>query len=193
MGLKRYFTGKACPKGHVAERFVSGWTCSECVIEQRNIWAIKNPDRIKAASEKYRKKYPDRAKERFSKWYSENKDYYAEWRNKNREKVNSAAKKWSQKNIEKKLEYNRNRRSMQAGASGNHSASDVREIYEKQCGKCASCLSSISKRHHVDHIFPLSKGGGNGKQNIQLLCPSCNLRKSNKDPVDWARQNGRLI
>lgn len=29
-GLKRYFTGKPCPKGHVAERYVNG-TCYECI------------------------------------------------------------------------------------------------------------------------------------------------------------------
>ena len=29
-GLKRYYTGEACPHGHVAERFVMSTTCVEC-------------------------------------------------------------------------------------------------------------------------------------------------------------------
>jgi hypothetical protein len=29
-GLKRYFTGEPCPKGHVTERHVSSGTCCEC-------------------------------------------------------------------------------------------------------------------------------------------------------------------
>lgn len=33
-GLKHYFTGKPCPKGHVSERFVSKYNCVECCSEQ---------------------------------------------------------------------------------------------------------------------------------------------------------------
>jgi len=29
-GLTRYFTGKPCPKGHVAEHWVNGRACVEC-------------------------------------------------------------------------------------------------------------------------------------------------------------------
>ena len=35
----------------------------------------------------------------------------------------------------------------------------------------------------VDHKKPLSKGGSNGPENLQLLCPTCNRQKSNK--TDW--------
>jgi len=31
-----------------------------------------------------------------------------------------------------------------------------------------------------DHDVPLSRGGGNQVENIQLLCKTCNLRKGNK-------------
>jgi hypothetical protein len=33
-GLKRYFTGKPCPNGHVAERYVSHKNCIECQQEK---------------------------------------------------------------------------------------------------------------------------------------------------------------
>lgn len=32
-GLKKYFTGKPCPRGHIAERYVSGATCVQCLYE----------------------------------------------------------------------------------------------------------------------------------------------------------------
>ncbi|WP_116598986.1 hypothetical protein [Primorskyibacter marinus] len=34
MGLKRYFTGKPCKKGHVAERHVSSACCVECTLRR---------------------------------------------------------------------------------------------------------------------------------------------------------------
>jgi hypothetical protein len=48
-GLPRYFTGKACPHGHIAERTVGGKHCVEC---------------NKVGSEKYRNAYPQRKLER---------------------------------------------------------------------------------------------------------------------------------
>lgn len=31
--LKRFFTGKECVRGHIAERFISSQTCVECAKE----------------------------------------------------------------------------------------------------------------------------------------------------------------
>lgn len=36
-GLRYYFTGKPCKRGHVALRFVSGRNCSECLREDQRI------------------------------------------------------------------------------------------------------------------------------------------------------------
>ena len=51
-GLKRYFTGRACSHGHVAERLVSGFVCSEC-LRLRNQRA-----RARAKTEKPRLQTP---------------------------------------------------------------------------------------------------------------------------------------
>jgi 5-methylcytosine-specific restriction endonuclease McrA len=42
----------------------------------------------------------------------------------------------------------------------------------KQCGR-------IDDYHkfHVDHIIPIDEGGRSIPENLQLLCPSCNLHK----------------
>lgn len=41
-------------------------------------------------------------------------------------------------------------------------------------GRCLSCGAAETT---VDHVVPLSRGGGNGITNIQPLCGSCNSVK----------------
>lgn len=56
-----------------------------------------------------------------------------------------------------------------------------REIYERQDGICPSCAKQFSiKEMEADHIDPWSKGGRTISANGQMLCVSCNRRKSGK-------------
>lgn len=48
-------------------------------------------------------------------------------------------------------------------------------------GLCAYCVKPLPPNFHVDHVVPLSKGGTNERSNLVAACPSCNLRKSDKD------------
>jgi hypothetical protein len=48
-------------------------------------------------------------------------------------------------------------------------------VYERDGGKCVKCGSKQTL--HFDHVIPVSMGGGNTEQNIQLLCERCNLQK----------------
>lgn len=55
------------------------------------------------------------------------------------------------------------------------------EIYEVQGHKCAICGEEFEYNEmHGDHIIPWSNGGHTVKENCQLLCRDCNLKKSNK-------------
>ncbi len=66
-GLKHYFTGKPCSKGHVAKRHLTG-TCVECAKIAVNAWAARNPGAaVKRAAEYYRRD-PERAKARGLKY-----------------------------------------------------------------------------------------------------------------------------
>ena len=54
--LTRYFTGKKCPKGHIAERLVSSRACYICLRKKSNLWAEKNREKLNA---RRRELYPD--------------------------------------------------------------------------------------------------------------------------------------
>lgn len=69
----------------------------------------------------------------------------------------------------------------------------VKRIGEAQRWRCAVCRSGIAGNYHMDHIEPIAKGGAHDPLNIQLLCPSCNLRKNAKDPIAFMQERGFLL
>ena len=47
-GWNRFFTGKACPQGHISERYVSNFRCCQCGYERQAKWIKVNRKRVNA-------------------------------------------------------------------------------------------------------------------------------------------------
>ena len=145
--------------------------------------------------------YPKRKQERDKKYYSKNREnilskskkYYSE----NKKKIAEKNKTWRKNNPKRTRELARKgrskRRAIQKGVTvGN--VSNLTILLCKQNGMCANCkIKGEGVKFHIDHIVPLSNNGLHCNSNIQVLCQECNMSKGNKDPVQWARENGRLL
>jgi 5-methylcytosine-specific restriction endonuclease McrA len=69
----------------------------------------------------------------------------------------------------------------------------IKSIGELQKWQCVICKIPIAKKYHIDHIYPLAKGGQHEPLNLQLLCPTCNVKKSAKDPITYMQELGFLL
>jgi len=118
------------------------------------------------------------------------------WVDANRDKIAIYKSRWAERNPADAVATQSTRRARIFSSSGRFTHKDVRRIVLMQRGRCASCLCLFPKsgknRYHADHIMPLALGGTNWPDNIQALCPPCNLRKSAKHPIQWANENGLL-
>lgn len=50
---------------------------------------------------------------------------------------------------------------------------------------CAYCTSDCSDHPTIDHVVPLSKGGGNTLDNLVIACFECNKKKGDRLPKDF--------
>lgn len=147
----KYFTGKLCKHGHLSYRWKCNGQCIEC---RKTIYkyAIKNSRR---------------------KFYEANKKNLVhkkhEWRKNNWDHVLLKAREYCQK-----------RRATKKNAGGHFTKQDIINLLSAQKGLCGICKCDIKNKYHIDHIRPISRGGNNYIENIQLLCPTCNLSKGSK-------------
>lgn len=162
-------------------------------------WLAANRERKQAMDRAYAAANREAARQRASEWYRQNKSRpevkaaRAAYREATKEKQHLWNKRWRDDHPEECGVHARNRRARKR-ATGKHSVADLREIGVLQKGKCAYCTTRLTAdNRHVDHITPLVRGGTNGRANLQLLCQPCNNRKHAKDPLDFAREIGRLI
>ena len=151
------------------------------------------PEKYAAMSARWQKQNPQKANERQRRYAKANPKKLALRRAEKRKERAEYNAQWRALNPELCRTYCRNRRARKLSVGGTHTPDDIKTLLALQKCKCAACKACIKDAYHADHITPLSKGGSNDKQNIQLLCPSCNLKKGVSDPLDFMQSRGYLI
>ena len=179
------------------------------------VWRKNNPDKARAAKNaasrratatasedqkdkrreigrRYRERHPEKMRAQNAEFRKNNPEYMAQWAAATRERRLEVAAKWREKNRNRWREYSHNRR--RRLGSGKISLGRIDWLMERQKGRCGVCKVSLkSVGFHLDHIIPVARGGPNEDRNTQLLCPPCNLKKSDKDPVRFMQERGFLL
>lgn len=93
-GLTRYYTGKACPKGHMVERWVACQTCVECKKAYRKAWYVSNKEHRAETCKAWRLANKEREAEIGKAWRLANPDRRAEIKSARRARKLRAAPPW---------------------------------------------------------------------------------------------------
>lgn len=135
-------------------------TCKECDKAASRAWSRANPEKKKELHVKWLMSHPEANRDRAIKWY--------------RDHPERAKAQWHKRRVLK-----------DSYEGKHHTAADIKSLLRTQEGLCAYCGITLDS-YHVDHVVPLSRGGGNGADNIALACPFCNLSKRDKLlHVEW--------
>lgn len=148
------------------KRYFTGKPCPQGHVSERMVNCKVCVECSKENTNAWKRRNPEYMRAYFEKYYAENKDSY--------------------------LSYSRTRKARQRNAPGTHNAKDIANLWQMQRGKCACCGVTL-KTYHVDHIYPLARGGSNDRLNLQLLCVACNKSKHAKDPIAFMQERGKLL
>ncbi len=92
--------------------------------------------------------------------------------------------RWKKKNMNKVLADNERRRLKK----NNQFVEDVNRttLWKRDKGLCQRCKISVPlDAYHMDHIWPVSRGGVHSYANTQVLCETCNSIKWANFPTVW--------
>lgn len=156
-GLKRFFTGICCSKGHTCERMVSNGDCVQCM-------GVRNG-----------KRYRDNPAYRLKVLKRTLKNY----RN-DPEKFRERSRRQYLKSPENFRAHSANSNAKRQGSAGRLKGADILAVLFSQHFKC-HCGKSIERKYEVDHKIPLWKKGPNSIGNIQCLCFDCHKTKTRID------------
>lgn len=129
--------------------------CRECELAQNREHASRNRDKERERTRRWAKANPEKAVQ-----------YSLNWQKRNPDKCRMASASRRAKKRENGVflitEHERKR------------------LLSSPCAECGS-----TDKIQIDHIIPISRGGRHSIGNLQSLCASCNMAKSDMLLVEW--------
>lgn len=163
------------------------------LAQKNKRWRAANPERVKAQGKRLRERNPGKYREKIREWRERNRD-----RPDLKQKAIDRVNRWIKDNPERKREQARKgshtRRARQYEAGGSYTNTEIRALLKQQQFICAeiTCRADLGRGKELDHIIPISRGGGNHIDNLQWLCPPCNRQKRAMMPDEWAQYRAKL-
>lgn len=196
LGLKRYFNGVPCPRGHIAERLVKG-ACLVCDREDTLARSRVNAEQRAEYARRYRHDYPEKAKASRAAYANRNPHKIKSWKaadqkrnspstqarrrryfEANREKVYASTKAWAKANpaklSAKSMRYHADKL-QRTPPWADHDA--ILGMYE-----VAQVFRNVGVNLEVDHEIPLRGRRVSGlhvHDNLRLIHSTANKVKSN--------------
>jgi hypothetical protein len=209
-GLKQYFTGKPCKRGHTAKRYTSIGACITCQASCGAAYQKANAEAIAAWNAAYRKANAETIATKIAAYYRANAETIAAknvaYRKANAETIAAYHRAHDKKRAAKKAAYYRANAETIAAYAAAYSRANPHiinakkakyraaklnatpawadlEAIKKVYDDCAFITQATGVKHHVDHIVPLQGEtvcGLHTEANLQIITASENCSKNNK-------------
>ena len=170
--------------------------CRACQREYNRIWREANRDRKREYDREYYAANRDRKREYDREYYAANRErrreYSREYRAANRDRYREYFREYRAANRDRCREHKHRRRARERSTTVEEfSLADVYAWWEELgIYTCFWCDLPFAEgdRIHVDHVWPLSRGGHHAVRNLVPACERCNLAKHSSLPHEFAER-----
>lgn len=204
-GLTKYYTGKPCRRGHIAERYTAG-ACVQCVSERKAELYQQRREQVlaymKVQGAVYRKNNPEKRAENLRRWRTKNRSRVNElsrkryandperrreiaktsfWRRREQERLR--AKGYRATNKGKINYYTGKRKAARLQRTPSWLTPEDKWLIEEVYDLAAKRTQATGVAWHVDHKYPLrgkTVSGLHVPSNLQVILGSENSRKGNR-------------
>lgn len=162
-------------------------------LELSKRWNQKNRARLAETRKRWDTENREHINTRQAAWRERNRELQIAKRREraelNRERLREQDRAWKAANPDKTYAIVARRRARKMG-DGSAETVDRGKVYRRDGGICQLCQHPVDKSlkgphplsRSLDHVIPLSLGGGHTYANVQLAHLICNVRKGN-DPA----------
>jgi 5-methylcytosine-specific restriction endonuclease McrA len=151
-------------------------------------WVKRNPDKHKISETKSREKRKTQRNIEARRWRQQHPDevkkQWVMWRINNAEYLREYRKKYAEKYPEVVRARKHARRIKEKSLPSKINPDYVKFLIVYQNMICNYC-GIIMVDYQIDHMLPISRGGDNSDSNLQLICPTCNRKKSSKTDSEF--------
>lgn len=165
------------------------------------------PEKHREASKQYRLAHPEYMRQYAAKYYQDNKERWLEYAKNqdpeavrkrraiyvaaNREAIRAGVRDWFRRNPHAARLNGAAYRMRLKSVPNTLTADEIDEtleVFNHCCGYCLTDLEALPPLHRtLDHMDPISRGGGNTQVNVIPACKTCNSRKKDRPILFMAR------
>lgn len=141
------------------------------IAVNKKAWKKANPEKVVASSQIYYEAHREGIAFKQKVYYEAN-----------REETATKTRAWRAANPDSRRNSQLKRRALKRGnGTLKVTAKDLKRMLAKPCAYCGS------PAEHIDHVVPLSRGGGHSIGNLVGACAPCNLSKGAKFITEWKK------
>ncbi|MFA5376392.1 MAG: HNH endonuclease [Dehalococcoidia bacterium] len=173
----------------------------DCIKERQRCYREANRERInesrkrwrKLHSEQYNKKHCEESKcyrkahpEQNKLWRKAHPERIKEYTRRYHESHPNNYRNWQKANADICRANNHRRRARFTEVENTLTVKEwqiIKDTYKHKCVYCGKKLKNLT----MDHVIPISKGGGHTKENVVPACKSCNSRKRDREAPAFQR------
>lgn len=162
--------------------------CKKCCAKNKKQYKEENKEKVRESDKKHREANKEHYSNLAKQWREDNRDHIRKQYEEKREYILQRQSEYYQKNKEKVDERHRDRYYLRKCIINEVSGTKTMKTFYERFGKVCGFTGLPLKIESLEHLLPISKGGGNTWGNLYPVENSLNASKRDFNMFEWMKR-----